>query len=133
MKKETVLISGASAGIGRELSKWFVKDGKDLVILARREEKLLQFKNELEEIYNTQVHIVTKDLSQPNSAQEVFDEIEGLGLQIDYLINNAGFGHLGKFSETDLSLHQRMMQLNMVSLTELTYLFLPGMIERNRG
>jgi short-subunit dehydrogenase len=133
MSKGTALITGASAGIGLELSKRFAADRYDLVLLARREDKLIQIKKELEDAWGIQVHPIVKDLSASQSAEQVFTMVQKQGLHVDYLINNAGFGHLGKFAETDLEVFRRMMQLNMVSLTELTHLFLPVMLERKRG
>jgi len=133
MSKGTTLITGASAGIGLELSKLFAADHYDLILLARREDKLLQLKKELEQRFSIQAHLIVKDLSVPQSANEVFTTVQEQGLPVDYLINNAGFGHLGEFAETDLEVLRRMMQLNMVSLTELTHLFLPEMRERKRG
>ncbi len=133
MSKGTALITGASAGIGLELSKLFAADRYDLILLARREDKLLHIKKELEQRFSIQVHLIIKDLSLPQSANEVFTAVQEQGLHVDYLVNNAGFGHLGKFTETDLDVFQRMMQLNMVSLTELTHLFLPEIQERKRG
>ena len=133
MSKGTALITGATAGIGLELSKLFAADRYDLILLARREDKLLQIKTALERIHGIRVHLIVNDLSAHQSAGAVFNAVQEQGLSVDYLINNAGFGRLGPFVETDLDTFRRMMQLNMVSLTELTHLFLPAMQERNRG
>ncbi len=133
MAKGTALITGASAGIGLELSKRFAADRYDLILLARREEKLLELKKELENTCEIQVHLIVTDLSEVQSAEQVFTTVQEQGLSVDYLINNAGFGHLGEFADTDLDIFRRMMHLNIISLTELTHLFLPVMLERKRG
>lgn len=130
---KTALITGASSGIGKELARIHAEKGGNLIIVARRQEKLNELKHELEQAYKTQVTTIVKDLSVAGSAEELFDYINSNGMQVDYLINNAGFGLRGKFHELSLERQQQMMQLNMVSLTELMYLFLPQMVERNSG
>jgi len=127
------LITGASSGIGKELAKIHAEQGGDLIIVARREEKLTALKNELEKEHNVKVTPLAKDLSIPGAAQELYQEVKEAKLQVDYLINNAGFGLRGKFHELDWARQQQMIHLNMVALTELMYLFLPEMVERNQG
>ncbi|MBM7037227.1 SDR family NAD(P)-dependent oxidoreductase [Vibrio ulleungensis] len=129
----TALITGASGGIGLELATIHAQKGGDLVLVARSEAKLNALKHELEAKHGVNVTVVTSDLSQPNAAQELFEHTEALNLQIDTLINNAGFGGHGKFHERALSDEQAMMQLNMVTLTDLTHFYLKGMVSRNRG
>lgn len=129
----TALITGASGGIGLELAKIHAEKGGDLVLVARSQDKLAALKQELESRYKTQVVVIAEDLSDPNSADRVAETITGLGLQIDTLINNAGFGGHGKFHERELADDQAMMQLNMVTLTNLTHHFLKGMVERRSG
>lgn len=129
----TALITGASGGIGLELAKIHAEKGGDLVLVARSQDKLAALKQELESRYKTQVVVIAEDLSDPNSADRVAEKITGLGLQIDTLINNAGFGGHGKFHERELADDQAMMQLNMVTLTNLTHHFLKGMVERRSG
>lgn len=131
--KNTALITGASNGIGLELAKIHAKKGGDLVLVARSEDKLNALKQELESNYSVSVTVIAKDLSAPESAQEVFEVTESLGIQIDTLINNAGFGGHGKFHQRQLAQDQAMMQLNMLTLTNLTHLYLQGMVERNQG
>ena len=92
--KKTALITGASSGIGAELARIHAERGGDLVVIARREDKLLELKNELEEKHNIQVHVIAKDLTQPAAPKEIFDEVTERGLQIDFLINNAGLAVL---------------------------------------
>ncbi|MCW8327368.1 SDR family oxidoreductase [Photobacterium sp. SDRW27] len=129
----TALITGASSGIGLELAKIHARKNGDLVLVARSEAKLIALKNELEEEYGVKVDVITSDLSQSDAAQSLFEQTEALGLQIDTLINNAGFGGHGKFHERSLADEQSMMQVNMVTLTNLTHLYLKGMVERNKG
>lgn len=131
--KQTALITGASSGIGKELSKIHAEKGGNLIVVARREDKLDALKLELEKKYSVSVTTIVKDLSKPNAAKELFDEVQNLNIQVDYLINNAGFGLRGKFHELPWERQQQMINLNMVALTELMYLFLPQMIERNSG
>lgn len=130
---QTVLITGASNGIGLELAKIHAEKGQNLVIVARSKDKLDGLKNELEAAHAVQVEVIATDLSSPESAQQVFELTEAKGLKIDTLINNAGFGGHGTFAQRDLTDEQAMMQVNMVTLTNLTHLYLQGMIERNYG
>ena len=129
----TALITGASSGIGKELARIHAEHGGDLIIVARRAEKLTALKLELEHKHSVNVMTITKDLSNPNAAKELFEDIQKLNIQIDYLINNAGFGLRGKFHELPWERQLQMINLNMVALTELMHLFLPGMVARNSG
>ncbi|QIA65081.1 SDR family NAD(P)-dependent oxidoreductase [Vibrio astriarenae] len=129
----TALITGASGGIGLELAKIHASKGGDLVLVARSKEKLIELKNELEASYGVKVEVIASDLSQPNAAQALFDKTQALGLKIDTLINNAGFGGHGKFHERSLTDEHSMMQVNIVALTDLAHLYLKGMVERNKG
>ena len=131
--KNVALITGASSGIGKELAKIHAQQGGDLIIVARSKDRLESLKSELESTHQVEVKIITTDLSQPSSAEEVFDQIEGWGIEIEYLINNAGFGGRGKFHEREWSHDMSMINLNVMALTALTRYFLPGMVKRNRG
>lgn len=131
--KNVALITGASSGIGKELAKIHAEKGGDIILVARRQEKLHELASELKKTNGIQVLCITKDLSLPNAAKELFDEIQQKRIQVDYLCNNAGFGLRGKFHELPLERQQQMINLNMVALTELMYLFLPEMIKRNNG
>ena len=99
--KNTALITGASNGIGLELAKIHASKGGDLVLVARNKLKLDKLKTELEKQFNVSVLTISKDLSLPNAAKEVYDETNKQNIQVDYLINNAGFGDFGMFAETD--------------------------------
>ncbi len=129
----TALITGASSGIGVELARYHAAKGGDLVLVARREKELNELKAELESKHNIKADVISVDLSEPDSAEKIFNRTEGLGIQIDILINNAGFGGHGKFYERDLAKDHAMMQVNIVTLVNLTHMYLKGMVERNSG
>lgn len=133
MKKKVALITGASTGIGKELARIHAEKGGDLVIVARSKEKLEKLKTELETLHNNKVVVIAKDLSLPNSAEEIYNEVKAAGIEVDYLINNAGFGGHGKFHEREWTDDLTMINLNVVALTALTRLFLPDLVKRNSG
>lgn len=133
IKIETVLITGASSGIGYELSKIFARNGYNLILVARRIEVLKRIKEELSKIYGIEVIIIEKDLSKSHSGNEVFNEIINLDIRIDVLINNAGVGYCGLFHEINMESHGSVIQTNMVALTELTYLISNQMIKNGGG
>jgi short-subunit dehydrogenase len=129
----TALITGASSGIGTELARIHAARGEDLVLVARSGDRLEALKGELESAHNISVTVLVEDLSIAGSAARVFAATESAGLQIDVLMNNAGFGGHGKFHQRELSKEQAMIHLNMVTLTELTHMYLQGMVQRGRG
>jgi short-subunit dehydrogenase len=131
--KAATLITGASGGIGYELAKLFAKNGHNLVLVARNQDKLQTLADELEQRSDVLVKILPKDLSLTTSPDEVFAELATDSIEIDILVNNAGFQEYGPFFETDLNKELQMIQVNLTSLTQLTKLFLPGMLERGRG
>ena len=126
--KTVALITGASSGIGREFAAIHAERGGDLVIVARSADKLAAVKNELESKHSIQATVISKDLSLPDSAQQIYDEVNAAGIKVDYLINNAGFGGHGKFHEREWSDDLAMIQLNVVTLTALCRLFLPDFV-----
>jgi short-subunit dehydrogenase len=129
----TALITGASGGIGAELARIHAEKGGDLVLVARSADKLEALKTELEVAHRVNVHVIAEDLAIAGAAHRVFAKTGAMQLQVDVLINNAGFGGHGKFHERDLAAEEQMMQLNMVTLTSLTHLYLPGMVARGSG
>lgn len=133
MNKQTALITGASSGIGLELSKLYAKDGYDLVVVSRRKEVLDRIASELIAQYGISVRVIAKDLSLPSSPDEIYNELLVSQVNIDVLVNNAGFGNYGFFPQTDTQTDLELMQVNIVALTHLTKLFLPSMIERSHG
>ena len=132
-RKKTALITGASSGIGYELAQLFVRDGYDLVLVARGQQKLDQIASEFQGKFNVSVKVISKDLSLPASPEEIFTLLQRESIQVDVLVNNAGFANYGLFSETDLAVELNMMQLNMMSLTHLTKLFLNEMLKSGGG
>lgn len=125
----TTLITGASSGIGMELARVFAREGHDLFIIARREERLNDLKEEMESKHGVTVHVLPLDLSDRNAPQTLFDFTQKKNLTIDVLVNNAGVGDFGFFHESDWKWQETMINLNMKSLTHLTHLFLPKMIK----
>ena len=130
---KTALITGASNGIGLELARVHASKGGNLVLVGRNKSKLDELKAELEKQYSVSVYIIGKDLSLPNSAQEVYDETIKQNIQVDYLINNAGFGDFGMFYETDWNKELQMINLNITTLTQFTKLYLKDMVKRQSG
>ncbi|MFD0692609.1 SDR family NAD(P)-dependent oxidoreductase [Paenibacillus sp. GCM10027628] len=131
--KQTVLITGASSGIGKALAEQFAADGCRLVLTARNEADLLTLKAFLEVKYTASVSVIPIDLSTPNSPDVLFTELQKDQITIDVLINNAGFGIHGAFVETHLPDELSMIDLHVRNLTHLTKLFLPGMLVRKQG
>jgi short-subunit dehydrogenase len=131
--KKTALITGASSGIGREFARIHAERGGDLVIVARREDKLNALKRELESTCGVNVMVVAKDLTLPAGPSEVYQEVRKAGVEVHYLINSAGFGGRGKFHERAWEKDLAMIDLNVVALTALTRFFLPDFVKRNEG
>ncbi|MCG7551759.1 SDR family oxidoreductase [Pseudoalteromonas sp. Of7M-16] len=129
----TALITGASGGIGLELAHLHAQQGGDLVLVARSLDKLNALAKELEIKYSIKATVIIEDLSQPYAAQRIFDKTNALNIDIDVLINNAGFGGHGLFYQRDLEADQQMVQVNITALTDLTHLYSKGMIARKHG
>lgn len=127
------VITGASSGIGAALARLFAPEQQTLVLVARRQEPMQALAKELNQKYGVRVHIISRDLQQVNAAAELMNDIAALNLEVETLINNAGFGISSAFAESDSASNYGMMQLNMVTLTELTRLVLPNMIQRGHG
>jgi uncharacterized protein len=130
---ETVLITGASSGIGLELAKCFAADGCSLILVARNQGALEKLADELRRAHGIEAVVLTADLSLPETPKQIFKKLSAQKITADILVNNAGFGAQGKFAELPLSRQLEMLQVNITALTELTGLFLPGMIQRKRG
>lgn len=130
---ETVLITGASSGIGLELAKCFAADKANLILVARSTEALETLARELRENYSVQTLVLTADLAEASTPTRIFQEVQGRGLTVDVLVNNAGFGLHGEFASLPLARQLDMVRVNVNALVELTGLFLPGMIQRRRG
>lgn len=130
---KTVLITGASSGIGMELAKLFAYDGYNLVLIARRRMQLEKLAFELTNKYSVKITIITKDLSQPESPDEIFKELKDKSIQIDILVNCAGTQIYGEFQKKDIEKELQLIQINIVSLTQLTKLAMEGMLKRGSG
>jgi len=127
------LVTGASSGIGRELAKICAADKRNLVLLARREAELTALADSLTSEHGVKAEVLVQDLGKADAAAETRDEISSRGLEIDTLINNAGFGFLGTFRDADPENQLDMLRVNIGALTHLTRLFLPPMVERGHG
>lgn len=131
--KKTALITGASTGIGKEFAHIHAEKGGDLILVARSEDKLNELKKELEETHKINVLVISKDLTGANASKEVYDQVKNVGQKVDYLINNAGFGGIGKFNERELAEDLAMINLNVSALTALTHYFLQDFVKNNEG
>lgn len=130
---KTVLITGATQGIGYELAKLFAKDFYNLVLVARNENKLKEIKADLSKNYKIEILTISKDLSKPTAALEIFNETVEKQIVIDFLVNNAGIGDFARFHEQDFLKITEILQINIVSLTQLTRLFISKMLIKKGG
>ncbi len=129
----TTLITGASSGIGEVFARKLAARGRNVLLVARSEDRLITLCNELGRSNSIRAQYVALDLSEPDAAERLFAEAEKRGLSIDLLVNNAGFGSMGDFSKLDLARELNMIDLNIKSLVELTWKFLAPMRERKQG
>jgi uncharacterized protein len=125
---QTVLITGASNGIGLELANIFAGKNYNLVLVARSADKLLAFEKAHQNVVS-----IAQDLSLPNAAQDLYNTLQSKKISIDILINNAGFGDFGMFAESNWQKQEQMINLNITCLTQLTHLCLPNMIANKSG
>ncbi len=132
MYGKNVLITGASSGIGREFAKIFAKEKNNLILVARNRDKLEKLRTDLLE-EDVQITIIEKDLAQPNAAQELYGILQSKGIKVNVLINNAGFGLSGYIVDIPIAEQLQMIQLNIVTLTHLTHLFVQDMIADRYG
>lgn len=130
---ETALVTGASSGIGAEFARQLAAKKTNLVLVARSEDKLQELAAQLQSQHGIQTYVIPQDLTLPQAGATLFEKIEYLGLRIDLLVNNAGFGDYGLFSDRPLEKQLAMIQLNVNVLVELTGLFLPAMRHRGEG
>lgn len=129
----TTLITGASSGIGEVFARKLAARGRNVLLVARSEDKLVTLCNELGRSNSIRAQYVALDLSKPESPARLFEETEKRGLTVDLLINNAGFGSMDEFSKLDLARELNMIDLNVKSLVELTHRFLKPMLDRKQG
>ena len=132
-KPGTALVTGASEGIGRALAEVFARHGHDLVLTARNGERLESLAAALSDRHSVQAHCLPLDLGRPGGAEALFEAVAGLDLEIEILVNNAGFGLYGAFHERELDRHRELIELNIAALTTLCHLFGSEMIARGRG
>jgi len=127
------LITGASSGLGKEFARIHASKGGDLVLVARSGDKLEALKSDLQKQYGVSVYVIVKDLSDQYAPKALYDELTEKKIQVEYLINNAGFGDYGLFAETTWEKQLEMINLNITCLTYMTRLFLPHMVEKKDG
>jgi short-subunit dehydrogenase len=131
--RQRALITGASSGIGLELAREFARHGIDPVLVARNEEPLRLLAKELTERHKVLATVFATDLSLASNVNTLVEWLDGENLQIDYLVNNAGFGECGEFTKTSWDKEHTMIELNITALTHLTKVFLPRMVSRGSG
>ncbi len=129
----STVITGASSGIGEAFARKLAARGRNVLLVARSEDKLITLCNELGRLHSIRAQYVALDLSRPESPLRLFEETEKRGLIVDMLVNNAGFGSMGEFAKLDLARELDMIDLNVKALVELTYRFLIPMRERKQG
>ncbi|MBV9957604.1 MAG: SDR family oxidoreductase [Acidobacteria bacterium] len=130
---KTTLITGASSGIGEAFARRLARDGENVLLVARTESKLEILCSELGRASNINAQYVALDLTETDAPSKLFEETKARGLEVEMLINNAGFGSMGDFLQLDLERELQMVDLNIKALVALTYLFLGPMRERGRG
>ncbi|HKP59069.1 MAG TPA: SDR family oxidoreductase [Polyangiales bacterium] len=131
--RQTALVTGASAGIGVDLAECFARDGYDLILAARTESALREVGDRLANKYGVRVTPIALDLGQIGGGAKLAEAISKQGLTVDVLVNNAGYGHAGAFSESDLDVELGMVDLNDRVLVELTHIYWPSMLKNGRG
>jgi uncharacterized protein len=132
-KQSCALVTGASAGIGRELAKVFAENGHSLVLLARREDKLQALAEELKSAHGSQVTIVPADLDDPRTPQAIYNGVAENGIEVDVLVNNAGVLFDRRFADIPIEDHRQLVQVNVLAPTLLSRFFLPPMLVRKKG
>jgi short-subunit dehydrogenase len=129
----TALITGASAGIGAAFARYHATKGGDLIITARCETALLELKADLEAAHSINVHVIAADIGTANGVEELISAVDALGIDVDFLINNAGFGGHGIHTDRDIADEQAMIDLNVKALVALTHHFGGQMAVRGQG
>jgi uncharacterized protein len=130
---KTALITGASSGIGKAFAEQLARDGFDLVLTARREQRLLDLARTLEAEHRVRVNVVAADLADPAAPQRLMETLAGKDLPVDVLVNNAGFGIATTYRATPWAQHAQLIQVEVTAVAQLTHLCLPAMVERRYG
>ncbi|MGH3824198.1 MAG: SDR family NAD(P)-dependent oxidoreductase [Pseudonocardiaceae bacterium] len=130
---KTAVVTGASAGLGAHFARLFAQDRHDVVLVARRRDRLDQLATELHQAHGVQTTVIAADLSDPKASLHLHQELTRTGIEVEFLVNNAGFGTSGAFAERELARQLDMIELNVKALTHLTGLVLPAMIARRSG
>lgn len=133
MSRKTALITGASAGLGEQFAHLFARDGHDVILVARSAERLEELAGKLRQHHPVQAHVLPADLAAPDAPQRLHEQVRALGLEVEFLVNNAGFGSTGPFLEQEVENEARMVEVNCTALLKLTHLFARPMRERRSG
>ena len=133
LQGQRALITGASSGLGADFARQLAAHGCHLVLVARREDRMQTLAAELRAKHNVGVEVIALDLGQPDAAQTLYDRLKAASLSVDILVNNAGFGIFGEFATQDWARNHEMLALNVVTLTQLTHLYVKDMLTRNHG
>lgn len=133
MPRKLALITGASAGLGTHFARLFAADGHDVALVARRADRLEALAAEIQKAHSVTAHVMAADLADPDTPQRLYDEVLKQGRQVEFLVNNAGFGSNGPFLDLDLAREAEMLEVNCAALVKLTHLFGRPMRERRSG
>ena len=131
--RPTALITGASSGIGYEFAKLFAEAGYDVVLIARNVQALEALASDLQRRHGSTAHVIAQDLSHPDAPQAIHAALQRASISVDVLVNNAGLGIYGPFTQTEYLATHRLLQVNIAALTLLTRLVLPDMLARRKG
>ena len=133
MANKLALITGSTGGLGSEFVKLHAQSGGDVILVGRNQEKLEKQKLETEKTYGVEAYTIAVDFTDYNAAEKIYEEVNELGIQVDYLINNAGLGGQGTFMERTMDEDLGMLNVNMVVPTKLMKLFIPDFVKRGHG
>jgi short-subunit dehydrogenase len=133
LANKTALVTGASSGLGVDFARQLAAKGANLVLVARRQDQLCAVAAEIEKEYAVSALAIPMDLAAPEAPQALYDQLQQLGIKIDVLVNNAGFGVFGNFVEVPWERYKALLDIDVVTLTHLTRLFLPDMVSRGSG
>jgi short-subunit dehydrogenase len=131
--RPVALITGASMGLGAEFARVLASEGYDVVLTARNGERMATLKKEVENLHGGTAHVLVADLTDPRAPLAIHEHLRRSGIEVDVLVNNAGFGMYGKFHESDLQTELDMVQVNIIALMHLTKLFARDMVARRSG